>query len=388
MSRRVWSLLTCLLVALLSVGSVPPAAIAHATAPPQLASPSDWHPAQLRAALRRVAAQGAVGVVAEVRTGTRVWRGAAGHSDLDPLTPAQPRAAFRAGSITKTAVAVLALQEVARGRWDLDETTLGQVLPGRYPGHGEVTLRQLLAHSSGVPDYLSEMLRGANTIQELRRRTSVRRTDAELVRLARKLRWRFDPGTKFSYSNTGYILIGMMLEHSLGRPLPQLLRRRVFEPAGMTHTYLAVRRGLPANALTEYILVLDQPYGMPRFHPSAASAAGAMVSTAADLNRLLAALDDGRLLPRRWVREMRAVQSRDPSTGETYGLGMFRVRDPCIPGLWVYGHDGSTYGTVAFTLGSPGGRRRVSIGITGVDEIAGPPPAFRQFLRTALRQGC
>src|SRR5207237_296978 len=117
---------------------------------------------QLDRLLQQVRAGGAIGVTAEVVTPGGTWRGATGNAERAPRRPATEDARFRAGSVSKQLVSVLALQLVQDGTWSLG-TTIGDVRPGLYPERADATLRQLLSHTSGIPEFLTPLIAGAET---------------------------------------------------------------------------------------------------------------------------------------------------------------------------------------------------------------------------------
>ena len=138
-----------------------PAAVAAAPGSAVVEAPGPAA-ARLHARVNAVQAAGAIGVVATT-SGPRIrWSGAAGVRSLDTGRRARARDTARVGSVTKTMVATLALQEVQRSRWTLS-TTVDDVLPGLLPGHGSLTLEQLLSHRSGLPDYLPPIITGSST---------------------------------------------------------------------------------------------------------------------------------------------------------------------------------------------------------------------------------
>jgi D-alanyl-D-alanine carboxypeptidase len=348
--------------------------------------------AALQAALDALTAGDGVGAVAQVVGPNGRWSGASGVRRLERGMPAArwfDRA--RIASVTKPMVATLALQEVARGRWTLD-TTVDDVLPGLLPGRGDVTLAQLLSHTSGVPDYLDTLLATVATPQELIAAISRRYTDEELVAAALSVPWEFEPGTGFGYSNTGYVVVGMMLSEVNHASVARLLEKRVFRPAGMRHSRLLTRRGIPGPHLTEYA-IFGAPYSLATAHPSLMSSAGAVAAPAGDVNRFFAALSAGRLLPKPLLETMRSPLSVPPASPLPYGLGTFVLEDVCPgpggPPRYLYGHDGGSFGTLTLSLSSLDGRRRFSVSVTGRNfDPAAPAPPIEEFAVAALVETC
>jgi D-alanyl-D-alanine carboxypeptidase len=329
------------------------------------ASAEDKSPAAQRQELERIigrlAINLAVGVTAEVKAGGRTWRFAFGRSQVDPMRAARTDSRFRAASVTKQLTSVLALRRVEQGDWTLD-TTIGDVLPTLWPERADVTLRQLLSHTSGMPDYLSALVRHTRTSRDFVRAVSKPRTDAQLVRRAQSLPWLFEPGTDFAYSNTGFVVIGMMLEAETDSSVRALARREILRPARMTESTFPSGRGMRSPRLREYAWFGPQLVDLHTAHPSMFSSAGALVTTARDLNRFQAALSRGDLVGRPLVRTMHSVVADGPK----YGLGSFRLPDPCRRGSFLNGHDGASWGTLTMSFASaPGAGRRVTIAMTG-----------------------
>ncbi|WP_139982313.1 serine hydrolase domain-containing protein [Nocardioides litoris] len=347
---------------------------------------------RLRRALRKVVRAGAVGVTAQVVDRGQVWSGAAGAAQRSPYRRATPDARFRAASVTKMVTSTMALQLVDRGTWTLD-TTIGDVLPGAWPARSDVTLRQLLSHTSGLPDYLVALGAEGTTLAKFRAIIGPRRTDRELLAVAKGLPSLFEPGTSWGYSNTNFVVVGMMLRRQTGVPLTRLAERRVLRPAGMDESTWAVRKGLRRPALVEYAGLGRDGRQVPlrEFSPTMFSGAGALVSTARDLNRFQWALSSGRLLRPATVRLMRSVVNEPARDGLPYGYGSYRLPDPCRDGGSVHGHDGASWATLTFSFSSANGRRRVTVAMTGREYSLEETPAadaLHDFLEVALATTC
>lgn len=379
-----------------SMGAVTAPALAASSPTPARPSPGAGHGMDgetLQHDLDLVTQAGAIAVVGAARGSHQWWQGASGVRSIDAARTARPGDTFRVGSITKTMIATLAMQQVQARRWKLT-TRVGDVLPGLLPGHELVTLEQLLSHRSGLPDYFGTLLAGAQTPDQLLTVLHRPYTDAQLVAVALKQPWLFRPGTDYSYSNTEYVVVGMMLEQATQRSVAHLLRNRIFVPAGMrSSTYPTRLPGFRWTHLSEYAL-FERPYNFDATNPSVFSSAGAVVSTAPDLDRFYRALFTGQLLPMNLVRNMatpRTVKAGDPA----YGLGIYLVGDPC-PGpkgqqQYLYGHDGATFGTLSTAFTSPDGKRQASVNFTGRDYLTAAPPTAKlanDFLIDAFSQTC
>ncbi len=300
---------------------------------------------ELDAALNDVVAAGVPGIIVRVQDPRRAARSyAAGVGDLATGAALQPTAQFRIGSITKTFVATIVLQLVGEGRLRLDEP-VAKRLPTLLANGEQITVRQLLNHTSGLPDYTQNPDLFTGIVQN---RVWAPR---ELVALAQKYPQEFAPGSAWAYSNTNYIVAGLLIEAVTGRPLGRELDRRIFSPLRLNHTSFPVANaplsGYYAHGYisTEAIPTADgQPLDVAGYNPSHAWAAGAIVSNAADLSKFYQALMSGKLLALPLLREMQKTVAEDPTDPSTifrYGLGLERVNDACGAN---WGHSGAIYG--------------------------------------------
>jgi D-alanyl-D-alanine carboxypeptidase len=285
---------------------------------------------------------GVPGVVLTVRDGERSWRAEAGVADLDTGAPLPRNGRFRIASLTKQLVATVVLQLWNQGRL-APEDTLGELLPGLVPGAEGVRVEQLLHNTSGLADYVAapEFADPAEYVWN-------RYTPEELVGLADEL-GHGTPGG-WGYSNTNFILLGMIIERVTGDDLADQLRNRVFRPAGMHATELPRHpfvRGPHASG--HYRIGAGPRVELTELNPSFAWAAYGAVSTAEDLHRFQSALAGGRLLPAALAERMRtdAVETGNPAWPR-YGLGAEEMYTTCGVRLW--GHTGAIpgYSTLAF----------------------------------------
>jgi D-alanyl-D-alanine carboxypeptidase len=295
----------------LAAGLLPAAA---AAAPPTA-------PAVQRA-LDRLVAAGAPGAIALADGHVSV----SGVADLRTRRPLRAGDRIRIGSVTKTFVAVVALQLVGEGRLALDDT-VGARLPGVLPYADGVTLRQLLDHTSGVPDDVPAVLMQIFHGDPLRIWTP-----GQLIGLAGNDGLRFPAGAGWAYSNTDYVLAALMIERATGHSLERELADRIVRPLGLRRTSFPVRAAtLPAPASHGYSLELDA-HGRPqpgplrdvsRSSPSFGWGSANGVSDVRDLARFYRALLDGRLLSPWLLREaLTTVDTGQP--GRRYGLGIER----------------------------------------------------------------
>jgi D-alanyl-D-alanine carboxypeptidase len=246
------------------------------------------------------------------RNGRPLYRRGYGMANLEYAIPVMPETVFRIGSITKqfTAVAILLLAQEGKLTLDSEISTL---LPDYPPHDPPITVAHLLTHTSGIPSYtgMNEWL--------LRRPLDV--TLDELIALFKDKPLEFTPGTRFVYNNSGYVLLGAIIERLAGIPYAQFLEQRLFQPLGMTRTsYDDSRRIVPGRAAGyehDGSTWRNCAY-LSMTHPHAA---GALASTVDDLARWDAALVAGEVLPVELLDQ--AWTSYKPTSGEPahYGYG-------------------------------------------------------------------
>lgn len=321
--------------------------------------------AELRDAVDDLRALGAVGVQGQVRDGRRDTVVAGGVADRR-TGEAMPRDGhFRIGSDTKTFVAVVVLQLVGEGRLSLDDK-VDHLLPGVLRGNGNagrgVTVRQLLQHTSGIYNYTDDLPQLASAEGFLAGRYH-HYEPAELVSIATRHEPLFAPGAHWSYSNTNYVLAGMIIERVTGKPWDEQVRARILRPLGLHETsYPGDRPGIPQpSARTYQQFAPDGPLvDTTAFNGTAAGPAGGMVSTTADIATFWQALQRGELLrPREQAAMRRTVLAetfQDEFPGLRYGLGIFHVPTAC-GGYW--GHPGDVPGTSMVNGITPDGHKVV-----------------------------
>jgi D-alanyl-D-alanine carboxypeptidase len=299
----------------------------------------------LRSAMLATLDAGATGMIARVDDGDDVTRIAVGLARLQPRRPIHTSDEVRVGSITKSMVATVTLQLVGEHRLHLGDT-VEHWLPGLVPNGEQITIRMLLNHTSGIYDYTDDPTFVPSVLADPYRYWSPR----QLVALATAHAPVFAPGTGWSYSNTNYILVGLVLEKVTGSSIQTLLNRRVIKPLHLRHTLLATSgrfRGSYAHGYIPPSLTGAGYVDTSDWPPSWAWASGALVSTAPDLARFYTALLSGRLLTP-WLLKQMTTTVHTGQQGVRYGLGLYNWTTPCGP---VWGHDGHTFGysSVAYT---------------------------------------
>ncbi len=327
------------------------------TASPAEASSGGLDRAALQEALDRIVATGATAALARVDSPSGGWRSAAGVRELG--RPARPVAGgqFRVGSITKTFVATVVLQLVGEGRLRLDDT-LERWLPGAIPNGARITIRNLLQHTSGVFNY-TQILFG--TVEDVLRARYHTFRPEELVALAAGQPPVFEPGTAWEYSNTNYVLLGLIVRRVTGHAYGREVERRILRPLRLRGTEV------PGTDVT-----IDGPHAHgyePReqdgevvpvdftdLNPSMAYSAGEIVSTTADLNRFYRSLLGGRLL-----RPAQLTEMLNPVGEENYGLGIYQQPLPGGPTLW--GHTGGIFGYLTFSFSAPDATTQATVSI-------------------------
>jgi D-alanyl-D-alanine carboxypeptidase len=367
MSSRIRTSLASGLIATAVVTAVTgtglPAPAAQAATPPR---------STLQDQVNALQRTGTVGVVAETTSLGHRSYATAGVADIATGAPVRPGDRFRVGSITKTFVATAVLQLVGAGHLSLDDT-VGDLLPGVVSGNGndggKITVRQLLNHTSGLFDYTRDIpeLGSAAGFQAERYTTW---TPSQLVALAMRHAPDFAPGTSFEYSNTNYILAGMIIQKVTGHTWQQEVTRGIIRPLGLRDTFAPVTYPHILGPHLEGYSAFGgsgPAVDVSDLNPTMAGPAGGMISTTEDLSRFYSALLGGRLLRPAQLAEMKTTvpaPTLDPALpGARYGLGLIQEPLPC--GGFFYGHGGDIPGYIAAAGVSADGRRTAVVESTG-----------------------
>ncbi|MGW2600465.1 serine hydrolase domain-containing protein [Streptomyces klenkii] len=356
------ALLTATAVAGAALTAPAPAGAATYALPAGPAARGSGHE-RTQAALDAAVRAGVPGVIALARGPRGTWHGTAGVADLHTHRPRLPGEHFRAGSIVKPFISTVILQLEAEHRLTLGDT-VEKWLPGLVRGHGndgrKITLRQLLNHTSGLYDYTGdpEVLRNLTTTAFLQHRYD-NWTPEQIVRTATAHAPDFPPGTRYSYSPTGYVLAALVMEKVTGRSYEEEVERRIIRPLGLRSTSLpGHERTLPAPAGRGYTRFTDDPdhkmYDVTDLDPSLIRGTGDLVTSPADLDRFLTALLRGRLLPPAQQRELKSTVPTGEDPGVEYGLGLFHFT---LCGIELWGHTGFFIGTQSVAYVSADTRR-------------------------------
>ncbi|PKW07839.1 D-alanyl-D-alanine carboxypeptidase [Streptomyces sp. 1222.5] len=326
-----------------------------------------------REAVRAAVEAGVPGVTATAVDGHGTWSTTAGAGDLRTGAPRSTADRYRVGSITKTFVATVLLQLEAEGRLSLDDK-VATWLPGLVRGHGHdgrrITVRQLLNHTSGVYSYTSDEDFGRRYFLKdgfFRHRYDTL-TPRELVAIAMKHAPDFAPGASWNYSNTNYVVAGMVIEEVTGRPYATEIRRRVLDPLHLRATSLpGTRVTVPRPSSRAYSKLAETAtgptYDVTTLNPSLASSAGEMISNSADLDRFYSALLRGKLLPPRQLKEMKTTVKFEGVPNAGYGLGLMDRTLTC--GVHVWGHDGGIHGSASSAVTTADGRHSLALNFNG-----------------------
>lgn len=363
--------------------------------------------AQLTTALNDIHHAGVPGVVAEVREGADVWRGASGVADIKSDRPMIPDVRHRMGSISKTFVAAAVMQQVERGQVQLD-APVGRYLSPQITGEcgGSVTVRMLLNHTSGLADYLPyaypsltpfPMLAETSPDSiEANRFVQFQRRD--LIQLGVTAPAFNRPGTAPGiYSNTNYLMLTELLEQTSGVAAEEYIAQNVIDRAGLEQTGFPDGLGVSgphARMYESWFGMIDPPRDFSVYDMSWVGPAASVISTVADLNRFFGLLLTGEIVSQASLAQMQrtvAVISFEGKKFE-YGLGLHKLE---VPGNGIFwGHDGSVWGGGAISMTRADGTRQMSVAVNlqrwNTLDASGKPQrhpiddALESFYRLAL----
>ncbi|MGQ4478725.1 serine hydrolase domain-containing protein [Streptomyces sp. SAS_276] len=312
--------------------------------------------AGLRAVLRTLTEQGAPGAIARIDDNGTVHTAAAGVDDRTTRRAIGNADRFRIGSITKSFSAVVLLQLADAHKLDLD-ASVDRYLPGLLPDR-RITVRHILSHRSGLYDYTNAMF--ANSVSGFEAVRDKVFTYRQLVQLSLNHARTNAPGAAYSYSNTNFVVAGMLIEKLTGHAVGTEYRDRIIKPLKLRDTlYVHPATKIPGRHAHGYLTpdragaqlvdATDQTV-------SWAQSAGAVISTTRDLNTFFSALLGGRLTSAAQLAQMERWTPVNSTT--RYGLGLRRRDLSC--GVSVYGHTGAVQGFYTYSFTSQDGRRSLT----------------------------
>jgi len=324
----------------------------------------------LQTELDQLVALGVPGVVLLVRDNNQSIALTAGVSDLEAQTPMSPDATFRVASITKPYTASIVMQLVAEGTLSLDDT-VQQWLPGIVTGADRISVRQLLGHTSGLADYFTDP---AVLEPYLEGDYEYVWTPKQLIEIADHLGATSEPGTEWSYSNTNYAIVGLIVEQATGHTLGEEMQTRIFDELDLHNTTFATDTTLDPKMAHGYLLSDQDPIDVTGVYPFPYGA-GNIVSNAADTAAFYGALLGGDVVEPALLDEMMPIIADDVVP---YGLGLMAWEMPC--GV-ATGHDGGIAGYSTRSLVLDDGRQVVILAnsITVDDDVAVDPGASAQY---------
>lgn len=283
-------------------------------------------------------ASGHHGVVLVAKADTVLYQKAYGYADLDRRTPHTTATLFKTESVGKMFTATAVLQLVERGKLRLTQT-VAEVLPAlKVRNADKITIDHLLRHTSGLQ----------SPWDHPQWRFKKQHTKDELTKIVEEVPLAFDvPGKQMFYSNSGYFILGWMVEKASGQPFDDYLQANIFSPLGMLNTRHLNDTVMPRNGAQPYRIIsakkrllMDETVG-PK-----ASAAGGWISNAEDLYRFVRGLNGGQLLKPETVQLMRTANGAAPTDlrYRFYAYGLETYVNQLVPGVSLYGHNGGGAG--------------------------------------------
>ncbi|WP_406176822.1 serine hydrolase domain-containing protein [Streptomyces sp. NBC_00996] len=305
--------------------------------------------------MKTAISQGAPGAMARIDDDGTAYTVARGVADRGSGRAMNASDRFRIGSATKSFSAVVLLQLVDEGKLDLD-TSVNTYLPGLLPDD-RITVRHVLSHRSGLYDYTNDMF--ADTVPGFEAVRNKVFSYQDLVNLSLQQPLTNAPGAAYSYSNTNFVVAGMLIEKLTGHPVATEYQNRIINPLELSDTlYVHPDTAIPGTHINGYL----PPDGGGALVDSTeqtvswAQSAGAMISSTHDLNVFFSALMGGKLMSAAQLAQMQQWTTVNSTQG--YGLGLRRRDLSC--GVSVYGHTGTVQGYYTYAFTSKDGKRTIS----------------------------
>ncbi len=341
---------------------------------------------------------GPPGVIAVVQRGEKREVHTFGVANSKSERPMRVDDRMRIASAAKAFSGAVALSLVSKGKLSLDDTIGERLsgLPDLPEGWSDITLRQLLNHTSGLPDFSENDA----FLDAVRKRLRHPDPPASLLAYAYELNDGeplFDPGTRYRYSNSDNVAVALMVEEATGDSYEDQLKKRVYRPLGLKSTSLPVGPELQKPYIHGYDLPdesdeAEDPEDVSELIAAGwAWASGGVVSTPSDLNAFVRGYVGGELFDSEVRRQQREVfeggTSEPPGPGNnSAGLALFRYEAGCGT---VWGHTGNTAGYTQFMAASPNGKRSATVSINAqITQSEGDPQAFAALRRAEGRAVC
>jgi CubicO group peptidase (beta-lactamase class C family) len=272
--------------------------------------------------------------LAVVRDGEITKAAGYGMANVELSVPTKPESIFQTGSVGKQFTATAVMMLVEEGKVALEDK-ISKYFPDSPPAWKEITVRHLLTHTSGIPDYTEEESGGGINMR-------ADYTEEELVKKIAGLPLGFPPGEKWSYSNSGYLILGVLIHHVSGEFYGDFLQRRVFQPLQMTSTRIISEADIIPNRSAGYRLVKGGLKNQEWVSPSLNTTAdGALYTNVLDLAKWDAALYTEKLLKRSSFDQMWTPVKLNSGKTSPYGFG-WRVTE--VNGHRLLEHGGAWQG--------------------------------------------
>ncbi|MDQ3714052.1 MAG: beta-lactamase family protein [Acidobacteriota bacterium] len=289
----------------------------------------------------------AMGSLTLAKDGKVLYSRSIGYSQINDSRkkPSTAATRYRIGSVTKTFTAVMIFQLVEKGKLNLSDT-LDKFFP-QIPNAGKITIAQMLAHRSGIYDLVKD--------RDFRSWKMNAKTKDEMLAIIAKGKPVFEPGEKTEYSNSGFLLLGYIVEKVGGKPYQNALKERITERIGLKDTYLGTGKtdvgkneSFSFNYIGDWKQETETDLSIP-------GGAGAIISTPSDLTKFIQALFDGKLVSPANLAAMKPIK-------DEYGSGIILFP---LDGKTFYGHDGGIDGFSSLLIYQPEEKLALAYSING-----------------------
>jgi len=330
------------------------------------AQASELPATQVRKDLNAMVENGVPGGIIYIRDGKQTFSAAAGDAELKPQRRMKVGLRYRIASETKSMVSTVVFQLAEEDKLELSGN-VEDWFPGLVQNGSEITLRDLLTHQSGIPDFLAS---DRPIAPYLAGHFNHVWTPKQLIGFGTDLGTNFTPGKHVAYSNTNYTILGLIIQKATGNSLGAELKSRIFRPLGMNRSSFPASPNISGSHANGYLIQKGQdPMDVTGISPSYYWGAGSVISTVTDMADFYDALLEGDLLSPASLAEMkRGGPSRK---GVGFGAGLFHGKLECGE---FFGHDGAVPGYFSTALKMEDGRTVVAMAnsLTFSDDVGSP----------------